>query len=322
MPILLSIIVPVYNAESYLYTNILSIINQRKKSKEFEIILIDDGSLDNSAKICFELQQKYDNIKYFSQKNSGVSIARNKGIEYAKGKYICFLDSDDYVSEKYVETIISIAENKDFCILDNYIDENHKIYKEKTWLIDEFDKYIEKSRVMEWICENKINAPWDKIYLKEIIEKNNIRFKPGLNMGEDLIFNLEYINCCDKIFLSSEAICFHTINENGLCHRKTSLKHLEEFNTIYEDISNKIKKCERSDFYKEKINIAFLRNIANYAGKLYKSGYNKKQIKNIFGENEMIKNILNVKVRNLKDFSRKILLKNKMYKLCSILFNS
>lgn len=321
MSILLSVIVPVYNAESYLYENILSIIKQKKYSGNFEVLLIDDGSSDNSSEICMKLKQKYSNIKYFYQNNSGVSVARNRGLENAIGKYVCFLDSDDYVDENYVETVISIAENNDLCIFNNYIVENKKKYKEKKWLNDKFDTLIEKSCVIEWICENKINAPWDKVYLKEIIDKNNLRFKIGLNMGEDLLFNLDYAYCCNKIFLSKEAVYYHTINQDGLCHRIPSLIQFNEFDIVYKEMIDKIKNDEKEKVYRNKINQAFLRNIVNYSGKLYKNGYTKKQINEVFSGNKMIDNIKKTNPESLKDFVRKFLLKKSMYKSCSILFD-
>lgn len=322
MSLLLSIIVPIYNAERYLYNNILSIFNQKEDTGNFEVVLVNDGSTDDSEKVCLKLQEKYKQIKYIYQENNGVSSARNKGLEEAEGKYICFLDCDDFVADNYIETILSVIQDNDFIILNNYIVNGKKIYKEKEKLLSKFRGQVKKDSIIELICENKFNAPWDKVYVKEIIDNNNIKFKNGLNMGEDLLFNLEYVYYCNKIFITDKSVYYHTINIDSLCNKKITLKRFEEYNIIYNEMINRINYYDKNLLYTEKINLAFLRNIANYSGKLYKSGYKKKEIQKIFNENQMINNIVNVNTKNVKDYFRQILVKKSMYNICSILFNS
>lgn len=107
----ISAVVPVYNMGKYITKCVESLVNQ--KYKNVEIILVDDGSTDNSGKLCDALASQYHNIKVFHQKNSGVSKARNKGLELATGYYISFIDPDDYLDLQTYETVIALMENND-----------------------------------------------------------------------------------------------------------------------------------------------------------------------------------------------------------------
>ncbi|MDO4230248.1 MAG: glycosyltransferase [Capnocytophaga sp.] len=112
----LSIIIPVYNTEKYLEECVLSLFEQHIPQEDFEIILINDGSVDASLDVCKKLSQQYKNIKVFDQENQGQSVARNVGINHAQGKYIYFIDSDDYLKSGYLNTFLNIIEqeNLDF----------------------------------------------------------------------------------------------------------------------------------------------------------------------------------------------------------------
>lgn len=118
----LSIIVPVYNSEQYLEGCVQSLFDQYISKNDFEIILVNDGSTDNSLELCYELSKKHKNIKVISQKNKGQSAARNVGISHAKGKYIYFIDSDDHLKSGYLNLFLNILEEKklDFLGFKNY----------------------------------------------------------------------------------------------------------------------------------------------------------------------------------------------------------
>lgn len=172
---LVSIIVPVYNTENYLKKCLNSILNQTYQN--IEVIIIDDGSTDNSYKILEEFQSKDKRIILLQQKNSGQGVARNKGIEVSKGKYIFFVDSDDRVTKNMVEEMVLEIEktNSDFSsfliAFENC--KSKKVYKKN------FDnKTLKNEEIYQNALEIKdiFTVPWNKIYRREFLVKNKIYF--------------------------------------------------------------------------------------------------------------------------------------------------
>jgi len=163
-----SIIVPVYNMEKYLRKCLDSLINQTYEN--IEIIIINDGSTDNSDEIINEYAKKHNNIVYYSKENEGVSLTRNRGLDLATGEYIMFVDSDDYVSSDIVETLINLAVNNDLDIVTSdiikfYTDGTEEYFKtNKEFSVDEVKNYIIGD-----------SGPCAKLFKKEII--NKIRFR-------------------------------------------------------------------------------------------------------------------------------------------------
>ena len=114
----LSIIIPMYNVEKYIHKCIHSVVQNNLKRDDFEIIIVDDESPDNSLSIATEIAKEFDNITIISQKNKGLGGARNTGIQNAKGKYVLFLDSDDFYTPNSLETILKIAFDNELEILE------------------------------------------------------------------------------------------------------------------------------------------------------------------------------------------------------------
>lgn len=190
-----SMIVPIYNSENFLKECLDSIINQIYKN--IEIILVNDGSLDDSEKICLLFQELDTRIKYYYIDNSGVSAARNYGLNKATGDYICFVDSDDIISPSYVLDFIEIInENVNFvcCDLNKFdlkVNINHvndKVLK----------KYSGNQKYQILYEECQAYMP-NRIFERKIIEENNIRFDENIHMCEDLLFNFEYLNNCESV---------------------------------------------------------------------------------------------------------------------------
>ena len=189
-----SVVIPLYNSELYLRKCLDSLVNQTLK--EFEIILIDDGSTDNSINIIKEFQNIYDNIILIEQKNSGIGRSRNKGIKKASGEYISFIDSDDYVENTFLEDMYNfcIKNNLDMCVCDYYI--------------HNYDNTIIKKDVYDFGIKNilddttiiyKINhSPWNKLYKKDMIINNNIYFAQDLKY-EDTPFVIKSIVCAERM---------------------------------------------------------------------------------------------------------------------------
>ena len=212
----LSIIIPAYNCESYIERCIQSIV-ESETSINYEILIINDGSTDNTRKICEEIEKNNKNVKLYNKKNGGVSEARNLGIKKSKGRWITFIDADDYVSSNYIDVIEKSVIKESLVICNNYCVNN-----EGECIINPFfpptQNIKENIILMILFIENgiqkeiklpSIRAIWGKIYDANIIKENNIEFAKGVRIFEDGLFNLEYLRYIDKIVFINEPIYYY-----------------------------------------------------------------------------------------------------------------
>lgn len=195
---MISVIVPVYNVENVLHYCIDSILNQTYK--DFELILVDDGSTDKSGRICDEYADKDSRIRVFHKENGGVSSARNVGIELASGEFICFVDSDDFLDKAYLESLLSLK--KRYPDYDNVwcgfqIVNGYQSFAILQKVVYETERNITESSVKEimtlhdkWLD----SGPCCKLYDRELIVQNNLLFSEELSLGEDLFFNFQYLD--------------------------------------------------------------------------------------------------------------------------------
>ena len=206
---LISVIVPVYNAEKYLRACLDSIVNQTYKN--IEIILVDDGSTDGSGAICNEYADKDVRIKVYHIPNGGVSNARNLGIDNANGEYISFVDSDDEVSREYVEKLYCAIEYKEQdLVIGNFCDvyENRKIIQhENLSTIGNLQDDYANIRIL-------LQGPWGKLYRSEILKKYKIRFRVDISLAEDQIFNYDFLKKVSTYTLIQETIYYYYHREN------------------------------------------------------------------------------------------------------------
>lgn len=217
---IVSIIVPVYNVEKYLSACIDSILSQ--SFQDWELILIDDGSKDNSGKICDKYVNKDKRIHAFHCNNGGASEARNRGIKEAKGEYITFIDSDDIVNPKFLSNFSYDAafdfEIQGFIL--NYIGherDNKEIKPDSTKSASIKDVYAESEL-------NKLSrGPVCKLFKRSIITENNIVYPKGIQFGEDAIFVKRYLSHCDGMARSiavADYVYNHFPNQKSLTSRK------------------------------------------------------------------------------------------------------
>ncbi|MGD7044462.1 glycosyltransferase family 2 protein [Jeotgalibacillus proteolyticus] len=212
MDIKVSVIVPVYNAEKFLEVCIKSLVNQTLKECEF--IFVNDGSTDGSEMIITRYTKSDKRIKLINQKNSGVSAARNAGIEKAMGKYIGFVDADDYVQKDMFELFYNHGEKyKADVIFSDFISElegcrlktDYPFTKGKV-----LDKsYIEKIVIPYIIEEDNFNSVCNKIYRNSIIKKNELAFPTDISLGEDGYFNLQFMHFIGTMFYLEYAGYFY-----------------------------------------------------------------------------------------------------------------
>lgn len=196
-----SIIVPTYNSEDTIERCINSILNQTYS--DFELIIINDGSTDNTENICMNLVKKYKKVKFITQENKGVSAARNKGIYIAHADYITFVDSDDYLEENFLENMNNILkqEKYDFIITGlkcTFGRENKSLMK------IESEKFLNKQNISEILNREYyqlLACPVAKLYKLEILKRKNIYFDEKLVLGEDTCFVLDYIKQINNLFI-------------------------------------------------------------------------------------------------------------------------
>ena len=190
---LITVVIPVYNAERTIEKCIDSLLSQSYKN--IEIILINDCSTDGSLDICNNYIDKHSNIKVLSnRKNSGVSYTRNRGIDVAKGKYICFVDSDDYVEADYLEILYNIYQEYDlFPICGFVFHDEYSGGKPVEYCWSGGSEKVSLGEAFRLYDELYLTALWNKLFLNKIIKEKCIRFDTALSMGEDIKFTVEYL---------------------------------------------------------------------------------------------------------------------------------
>lgn len=248
---LISVIIPVYNVSKYLKQCLDSIINQTYK--DLEIILVNDGSTDDSLTICEAYQQLDSRIIIISQVNKGLSGARNTGIENAKGAYITFVDSDDWLVENCLLELIDKSNNHDLvcCSYNRVFSDFVKIRKLNLEGI--FDaKHIQRRIV--GLIETELNDPsqadslvtaWGKLYTTSILKHNNLKFIDVKIIGtEDALFNIQYLNFCKNVFvIDYPLINYRKFNGTSLTSSyKAQL--FDQWKTLYAMILDVIKTKE------------------------------------------------------------------------------
>ena len=187
---LVSIIVPVYNSSKYLIRAVDSILSQTYSY--FELLLVDDGSFDGSEFICDSYAKKDKRVIVYHLSNNGPSAARNYGLTKAKGEYICFVDSDDYIENDYLDKLMSFKEYdlvicKSIFVYDGKNDRN----------INSTNSYIECKKpfpIMPLLKQYDFFSPFNKLFNREMVEKNKILFPVDLHYGEDAVFTSTYIS--------------------------------------------------------------------------------------------------------------------------------
>lgn len=223
---MISVIIPVYNVAPYLDQCLESVINQTYN--DWECILIDDGSKDNSGEICDKWGKIDSRFRIIHQINQGVSAARNSGIEESKGKFIVFIDSDDWVNPNYLSDMRNaiLKHNSDLVITGN---NHHEPEGQITTFKPKKELYfkLNDNSTSEFI--NNIGlfyGPYSKIFKADIIKKNNIKFPIDFSLGEDLLFNFQYLENIKYI------LCLPVANYNYRILNSGSLTSIYRDNTF------------------------------------------------------------------------------------------
>lgn len=230
---LVSIIIPVYNVEKYLPQCLDSVVNQTYN--RIEVILINDGSPDESDGICRKYADDYRQINYFKRENAGASATRNYGIGIAKGDYIFFLDSDDYLKEDCIANMVDVAKTDKLVVMGYMIDDMASStvfapqqysgsYEDVNGFLHDFHKYF----------ATKFNFPWGKLFRKDIIVKNDIRFIEGMSLSEDVLFNIEYYkHCSEGVIVLEDKGYYYRQSDNSTLSKRFNPRMFEWNETAY-----------------------------------------------------------------------------------------
>ena len=286
-----SVIVPVYNGEKYISQTIESLIKQ--PCKDLEIIIINDGSTDKSESICKEFQAKDSRIQYYSQKNSGVSVARNAGIEKSKGKYIAFLDADDvwckdFYDDNLVERILS-----DKCDIISF----GLIFADERVTFGSLSPFRGKDNEIE--ISNKLEYSWNSFsayfYKKNIIDDHNIFFAKKRKYQEDCEFRFKCF-CASKTVKCINKYIF--VYRNNMLSATHHIKHIDEFlQTVYvwKDALEWLR--EKPSYYsikaEETCKVMMINNICEYIRLAAEFGESSDNIKDILIKNTLMNELKN-----------------------------
>lgn len=211
-----SFIIPVFNTKQYLERCVKSILQQ--PYQHYEILLINDGSTDGSGELCDILSRKDKRIKVFHQPNSGVSVARNNGIEHAIGDFILFVDSDDWISINYlnnIEYMISSFSDCDVFCYKNFIASTELKEDKRTKF-----QTIHKLDIKNYINRSSFYpALWSYVFKRSIILNYNLRLHKGLKYSEDSNFVFKYLAHSTHIAISNERLYYYFLREDSAIHQ-------------------------------------------------------------------------------------------------------
>ena len=313
----ISIIIPVYNVAKYLSEALDSVLNQTYSN--LEIIIIDDGSTDGSEKICDYYASKDSRIVVVHQNNQGLSAARNKGLDIMTGEYVSFLDPDDVILPKFIDTLYYTIKNTYVdCVICNYatiysedktIDINNKPKKELN--ID--NGIFNNKEILSNLVDGKINmAVWNKLYKKELWK--DVRFPVGY-VYEDVITIYKIFSKTYNTCITDDLLLIHRNHKNSITGT-LSLKNISDFQKAHYELAEIVKSNINGIFNEYQYNDLCRRNLFMYISKYFV--YKVNNIDNNKKIELLLKNNINDLMKNVnkKDFN----LKNKiiyfMYNNC------
>lgn len=235
-----SIILPVYNSEKTIKKCIQSVINQ--KYTNWVLIVIDDGSIDSSSELLDKYASSDSRIRIIHKINQGVSIARNTGIKAVESELFVFLDSDDSLSPNYLAELIGAKR-----LFPDYQNiwcgyQSKSIHGISDKLLKSKEDFVtlDKQSLMSLYEQCFLQSPWNHLYSKSIVDKHSVTFRENLDLGEDLLFNLDYFEatgCTDILFINKPLYCYSDENSSSL-----TKKYRIDFLNITELLDNEFKK--------------------------------------------------------------------------------
>lgn len=222
----ISVIIPVYQVERYIEDCIRSVLSQT--FRDIEVILINDGSPDRSGSICEAYARKDRRIKYSSTPNQGVGPARNLGMALASGKWLCFVDGDDYLPASALEDLLLFSDGADIVIGDYWKDQDGRIRSRRPMHGGEAGEKPQRYRILGYtlMCRSccgardifNTNTPWGKLYRRSFCRENQLEF-PAIRRSEDVIFNINAYQATDRIRFTERKVYYYRLRSDSVEHR-------------------------------------------------------------------------------------------------------
>ena len=245
MPPCVTIIVPVYNAQATLRRCVESVLSQ--EFTDFELILVDDGSKDNSGVLCDQFAQADNRVRVIHKANSGVSDTRNQAIAQARGEYLQFLDADDWITPNATKLLVRSAQEHQ---CDLVISDFYRVVGDRVAPKGDIDEAGPLSReefaahMMENPADFYYGVLWNKLYRRDIIEEHRLQMDPAISWCEDFLFNLEYIRCAQRFFALQVPIYYYVKTKGSLASQglsisktvRTKLMLFEYYNQFYKTV--------------------------------------------------------------------------------------
>lgn len=256
---MISFVVPIYNAEKYIEECITSLVSQTYQ--DIEIILVDDGSDDKSGNICEICAKQDDRIRVIHQEKQGVSVARNRGIDEAKGEWIIFVDADDWVDTQMCMELNCVLRNDiDICFF-TFCEESEKRTKKhmqeqmQESMCVEYDKekleFMQKAVLHTPMCRfTSTGSPWAKVYNRKLLNQYDIRFPAGMVKGEDHLFNLKVLEYAKQGLYFNQAFYHYRITATSARH-KYNPDIIPIIRKQYEKIGEFLEKREKDESFKQ-----------------------------------------------------------------------
>lgn len=296
-----SVIVPIYNGEKF----VLKFVDNIKKQNytNIELILVDDGSTDNTWEIIKKCKNEIDNVITIRQRNQGVSVARNNGLRKATGDYVIFVDVDDDFEVNYISKFVQVAnENNAEVVLCNYneIYSNNEIIKKtlpwKNKIL--YNEEIRNILVKKMLISGEDNIKglvWRTFIKKELLDKINLKFIPGIKLAEDLLFCIELFSNCKKIYILEDYLYNYHIYSNSSLNRYYE-NYIYDQEIYYENLKKILK---RNDLFNKYENIYLKEN-----SKIYSYCISNAIRSNDFHKINSEIDLIRIKVKNNKEIKQ------------------
>lgn len=222
MNVVVSVIIPVYNAERFLCRCIDSI--RAQDFRDLEIILVDDGSSDGSPKIAQDYTFQDERIVFLKQENLGVSVARNRGLDVARGEFVAFVDADDHVTQDYVSTLVQAIAGSDLATCAYYRERDHAT----PYRVGESGQISIRDLFLHTYVTGKIGGGcWNKLFHKSVLDREGIRFLKGIAVGEDMVFLARYYQFCSSVHHVDRPLYFYVFQPQSAVQKSYSKKTVQ-----------------------------------------------------------------------------------------------